>query len=233
MAEAPIESTARGTGSSVDHKSAIHSMIESKLNIEHHQREAEKNNLTSQSQLPQLQESFDKLAEKHPEYANMNSQEMMQQYEQEFNEPFQIGSQMHCDDVNTVRDLYNSKYKKNDKEEKSLATFIMNLLLKDKDDDEVLVFASEEEFKKFLGELAEQGVRLQVTDANGKMQCYSNGDGQLRHADNNAQIEPHEPLRSSVLSRDDFLKQEAYKAEQSEAATNTSKSVDMTPRPGR
>lgn len=235
MVDAVTKNTTQDTGASVDNKSAIQSMIEAKLNIEHHQNEAEKNNLTSQAQLPQLEENFDKLAKENLDYANKNSTEMMQQYAQEFGEQFQIGSKMHCDNSNAVRDLY-EKYKakrgQTDDKEESSATCIMSLLMNN-NDDEVLSFKSEEEFKQFLGELAEQGVSFQVTDANDKMECYSNGDGQLRHADNNAVIEPHEKLRSSTLSHDDFLKQEAYKVEQVEAATNTSKSIDMTPRPGR
>lgn len=239
MVDAVTENTTQDTDASVDHKSAVHLMIEAQLNTEHHQREADKNNLTSQSQLPDLEKNFDNLAEKHPEYANKNSIDMIQQYEQEFNESFQIGSQMQCDNPNVVNDLYNEKYKKtteeDDTKEKSVASWVMNLLMKGSNDEEdkELHFESEEQFKEFLAELAEKEVSFEITDANGKMECYSNGDGKLKHADNNAVVEPHETLRSSPMSRDDFLEQEAYKAEQIEAATQASRTMDMTPRPGR
>jgi len=204
----------------IDKQAEIHTMIETKMNMEFHTKEAEKNNLTSQMQLSNLQKQFDKFAKKYPEYDNKSSQEMMEQYKTEFGEEFQMKSQIECSDPDAVMKLYNEKYapkgkKGDDKDKKeSIGAWILQLLSGDKDKENVLYFNSEKEFKNFLNELAEQGVSFQVMDAKGKMQCYSNGDGNLRHADNGAVMQAHETFRTSNLSHSQFMKQEQFKAEQ-------------------
>ena len=79
-------------------------------NIEHHQQEAAKGNLTSHhAVLPKLEKQLSKCLEFCPSYANKTSKEMIEQYEQEFDKEYQNIHLLDCNksDVDIVKKIYN------------------------------------------------------------------------------------------------------------------------------
>ena len=216
-------------------KSEKTKLIKAQIKCEQFEIKSQESDLTSteKKEMDNNQKVRDQMLDKYSAYKEMNSEEMIKTYEDEFKESFTGNiSAIEYDKEpgkKSLEELYEEKFpgrKDNDNKAKNKLPLMIQLLFGGNESNEdamqnqkSLYFESSEELTQFLQDAAAEGIKMRIMDENGKVMAYSNGDGKLYHADNGLKFETGDSLRSSDMFLDEFIAQQTEQAQQNALPT--------------